>query len=613
MRIVLHDRVIDLNTGQVRGGTALTQFECSILRYLRERNGKTISRDRLLVDVWGYPKPVPTRSVDTAIRRIRQKIEADRKHPLHLLTVKGEGYRWWDAGAVPVADDERCLGRPQWTEQLVWAEETFGRQLQPHDSEVGLADSIRSAFQEETAELSHGERATLDLLSLAQRGWTPTELARHTSPMAIRTLVQGGWVVTEGARVRLHELWWPVRSEGRSARIQAAALWKERMEAKQRIDLPDLLQVFGWPELSAGAAGELLALAVEPLDTADHRQPFLEACRAVLERAPPPDVLCRLRLARARIRMGVGLMREALDDAEAAAADAPTHAPDAEAWALYYSAQLKWWTGDLQGATLEYPRAIAKARPQDRALCSVIASEYGRVLWANGQRQEGLAAMREAHSMAQQEGAQQALLVTEMALALHLLAQGNHGEAMSRLEHIRASAHPAVPKYACAAALQLANAHIDLQQLEAAEAWLHEVAVHADADQDAVIQAQVQEARGCLAAMQGHWGLAKQHYLASISLMEDAQLRNVSVVARAWLAVAGDRLEDPRLTSTMLKRAHEIRANGSSAPVPTTILALACVALGLPGASIPVDSPPSVQVRIARRTWGLATHSERGS
>jgi hypothetical protein len=51
MRLVLEDRVIDLDSGQVQGGTSLTQFECSILLYLRAQGAEPASRDRLLVDV----------------------------------------------------------------------------------------------------------------------------------------------------------------------------------------------------------------------------------------------------------------------------------------------------------------------------------------------------------------------------------------------------------------------------------------------------------------------------------------------------------------------------------------------------------------------------------
>ena len=69
----------------------LTQTEFKLLTLLIERRGKTQARDTLLFDVWGYQNVIDTRTVDTHMRRLREKLG---KHALRLETVRGEGYRF---------------------------------------------------------------------------------------------------------------------------------------------------------------------------------------------------------------------------------------------------------------------------------------------------------------------------------------------------------------------------------------------------------------------------------------------------------------------------------------------------------------------------------------
>ncbi|RMH57959.1 MAG: DNA-binding response regulator [Bacteroidetes bacterium] len=73
---------------------AMTHLEFEVLRYLVERPHQTISRDRLLSDVWGYDAQPTTRTVDNFILKLRQKIEDDSAHPRHILTVHGVGYKF---------------------------------------------------------------------------------------------------------------------------------------------------------------------------------------------------------------------------------------------------------------------------------------------------------------------------------------------------------------------------------------------------------------------------------------------------------------------------------------------------------------------------------------
>jgi phosphate regulon transcriptional regulator PhoB len=71
----------------------LTATEFKLLAMLMERRGRVQSRDRLLTDVWGYEGDVDTRTVDTHMRRLRQKLG---KAADYIETVRGVGYRFAD-------------------------------------------------------------------------------------------------------------------------------------------------------------------------------------------------------------------------------------------------------------------------------------------------------------------------------------------------------------------------------------------------------------------------------------------------------------------------------------------------------------------------------------
>jgi two-component system phosphate regulon response regulator PhoB len=74
----------------------LTTTEFKLLSALVGNRGRTMSRDVLLRDVWGYTTTLDTRTVDTHMRRLREKIG---RHAARLETIRGEGYRF---NAVPV-------------------------------------------------------------------------------------------------------------------------------------------------------------------------------------------------------------------------------------------------------------------------------------------------------------------------------------------------------------------------------------------------------------------------------------------------------------------------------------------------------------------------------
>ena len=72
----------------------LTNLEMKLLRYLVEHEGKVVSRDELLKNVWGLTRAPATRTVDTFMLGLRKHFEPDPSKPVHLLSVRGTGYRF---------------------------------------------------------------------------------------------------------------------------------------------------------------------------------------------------------------------------------------------------------------------------------------------------------------------------------------------------------------------------------------------------------------------------------------------------------------------------------------------------------------------------------------
>lgn len=69
----------------------LTATEFKLLRLLMERRGRVQTREHLLINVWNYETEIETRTVDTHVRRLREKLggEAD-----WIETIRGVGYRF---------------------------------------------------------------------------------------------------------------------------------------------------------------------------------------------------------------------------------------------------------------------------------------------------------------------------------------------------------------------------------------------------------------------------------------------------------------------------------------------------------------------------------------
>jgi two-component system, OmpR family, phosphate regulon response regulator PhoB len=85
--------VLDRSRHEVRAADRVidcTATEFKLLAILMERQGRVQQRDRLLSDVWGYDSVIDTRTVDTHMRRLRDKLGS---HGSYIETVRGFGYR----------------------------------------------------------------------------------------------------------------------------------------------------------------------------------------------------------------------------------------------------------------------------------------------------------------------------------------------------------------------------------------------------------------------------------------------------------------------------------------------------------------------------------------
>jgi len=91
------DVEVNIRSNQVlRNGTPidLSAKEFALLAYFVAHPAETLSRDRLLDAVWGYENYPNTRTVDTHIVHLRQKLEPNPEDPRFILTVHGTGYKF---------------------------------------------------------------------------------------------------------------------------------------------------------------------------------------------------------------------------------------------------------------------------------------------------------------------------------------------------------------------------------------------------------------------------------------------------------------------------------------------------------------------------------------
>jgi two-component system response regulator RegX3 len=98
---VLQGGPVQLDVGRheakVRGvPVAFPPKEFELLETLLRRRGRLLTRDLLIDEVWGSDYFGDTKTLDVHVKRIRKKIEEDPHNPVHLVTVRGLGYKFAD-------------------------------------------------------------------------------------------------------------------------------------------------------------------------------------------------------------------------------------------------------------------------------------------------------------------------------------------------------------------------------------------------------------------------------------------------------------------------------------------------------------------------------------
>jgi two-component system alkaline phosphatase synthesis response regulator PhoP len=96
---VLHfgDAVVNFATFEVTvGGTEvkLTPIEMMIMKLFKDHEGRVLTREEFLKEAWGTEAPITTRTVDNFISRLRKVFEEDPANPRHILSIRGQGYKF---------------------------------------------------------------------------------------------------------------------------------------------------------------------------------------------------------------------------------------------------------------------------------------------------------------------------------------------------------------------------------------------------------------------------------------------------------------------------------------------------------------------------------------
>ena len=73
---------------------AMPLKEFDLLEYLVRNSGRVLTRGQLIDRIWGSDYVGDTKTLDVHVKRLRAKVEADPAHPVHLLTVRGLGYKF---------------------------------------------------------------------------------------------------------------------------------------------------------------------------------------------------------------------------------------------------------------------------------------------------------------------------------------------------------------------------------------------------------------------------------------------------------------------------------------------------------------------------------------
>jgi len=82
---------------------SLTPIEAKLLRCLVANAGRTLTRDTLVIKVWGYDFDGESNQLDVYMKRLRAKVEAEPSNPQLLLTMRGVGYKYQPSVVATVA------------------------------------------------------------------------------------------------------------------------------------------------------------------------------------------------------------------------------------------------------------------------------------------------------------------------------------------------------------------------------------------------------------------------------------------------------------------------------------------------------------------------------
>ncbi len=96
-RVAIGGYAINLDNRQAEsreGPVSLSEKEAALVKLFLASGGKVLTRSDILDEVWGMDVSPSERTIDNFILRLRKLFEPDPENPVHILTVRGEGYRF---------------------------------------------------------------------------------------------------------------------------------------------------------------------------------------------------------------------------------------------------------------------------------------------------------------------------------------------------------------------------------------------------------------------------------------------------------------------------------------------------------------------------------------
>jgi two-component system alkaline phosphatase synthesis response regulator PhoP len=91
------DVFVDFRRAEVRRAgrpVNLASKELQLLRYLIDNRERVVPREEIMRKVWEYASEASSRTIDTHVAWLRQKLEENAQTPRHIQTIRGKGYRF---------------------------------------------------------------------------------------------------------------------------------------------------------------------------------------------------------------------------------------------------------------------------------------------------------------------------------------------------------------------------------------------------------------------------------------------------------------------------------------------------------------------------------------